>query len=153
MSQDFLPYGRQSIDQQDIEAVLEVLKSSHLTQGPGVARFEQKLQSVLEAEHVSACSNGTAALHLAYAAPGLWPGDELITSHITFLATTHAARMLGVHMQDASDEEKPDWNVLGAPPPDRPGVHLWLVMSPGRKVMDLDKETRERLKALGYLGN
>jgi arylsulfatase A-like enzyme len=58
-----------------------------------------------------------------------------------------------IEPQDASDEEKPEWNVLGAPPEDRPGVHLWLVMSPGRKVMDLDKETRERLKALGYLGN
>jgi arylsulfatase A-like enzyme len=57
-----------------------------------------------------------------------------------------------IEPQDASDEEKPDWNVLAAPPEARPGVHLWLVMSPGRKVMDLDKETRERLKALGYLG-
>jgi arylsulfatase A-like enzyme len=63
------------------------------------------------------------------------------------------AKLPDIEPQDASDEEKPDWNVLGAPPADRPGVHLWLVMAPGRKVMDLDKDTRERLKALGYLGN
>jgi arylsulfatase A-like enzyme len=62
------------------------------------------------------------------------------------------AKLPDIEPQDASDEEKPEWNVLGAPPADRPGVHLWLLMSPGRKVMDLDKETRERLKALGYLG-
>lgn len=99
MSQDFLPYGRQSIDQQDIEAVIEVLKSSHLTQGPAVARFEAKLGSALEAEHVSACSNGTAALHLAYAALGLQAGDELITSPITFLATANAARLLGAEVR------------------------------------------------------
>ena len=60
------------------------------------------------------------------------------------------AKLPDIEPQDASDEEKPEWNVLGAPPADRPGVHLWLVMSPGRKVMDLDRETRERLKALGY---
>jgi len=63
------------------------------------------------------------------------------------------AKLPDIEPQDASDEEKPDWNVLSPPPADRPGVHLWLLMSPGRKVMDLDRETRERLKALGYLGN
>jgi hypothetical protein len=63
------------------------------------------------------------------------------------------AKLPDIEPQDASDEEKPDWNVLAPPPADRPGVHLWLLMSPGRKVMDLDRETRERLKALGYLGN
>jgi len=51
-----------------------------------------------------------------------------------------------------SEKERPDQNVLAPPPADRRGVHLWLVLSPGRKVMDMDKETRERLKALGYLG-
>lgn len=112
MSDAFLPYGRQSIDEDDIQAVVEVLKSSHLTQGPAVPRFEAKLASLLEAPHVSACSNGTAALHLAYAALGLGAGDELITSPITFLATANAARLLGADVRfgdvDPSGNLDPD---------------------------------------------
>jgi arylsulfatase A-like enzyme len=82
----------------------------------------------------------------------LKPGEVLMAAeglHPKELPT----KLPDIEPQDASDEAKPEWNVLAAPPEDRPGVHLWLVMSPGRKVMDLDKETRERLKALGYLGN
>jgi len=94
----FLPYGRQSIDEADIRAVVEALKGSHLTQGPSVGRFEQKLASLLDAPHVSAVSSGTAALHLAYAALGLGAGDEIITSPITFLATANAARHLGAEV-------------------------------------------------------
>jgi arylsulfatase A-like enzyme len=81
----------------------------------------------------------------------LKPGDVLMAAeglHPRELPT----KLPDIEPQDASDEEKPEWNVLAAPPADRPGVHLWLVMAPGRKVMDLDAETRERLKALGYLG-
>jgi perosamine synthetase len=94
----FLPYGRQSIDEADIRAVVEALKSSHLTQGPSVGRFEEKLASTLAAPYVSAVSSGTAALHLAYAALGLGSGDEIITSPITFLATANAARHLGAEV-------------------------------------------------------
>ena len=82
----------------------------------------------------------------------LKPGDVSIAAEGIHPAAV-PLKLPDIEPQDASDEEKPEWNVLGAPPEDRPGVHLWLVMSPGRKVMDLDKETRERLKALGYLGN
>jgi hypothetical protein len=81
----------------------------------------------------------------------LKPGDVSMAAEGIHPAA-FPAKLPDIEPQDASDEEKPDWNVLGAPPADRPGVHLWLVMAPGRKVMDLDKETRERLKALGYLG-
>ena len=81
----------------------------------------------------------------------LKPGDVSMAAEGIHPAA-FPVKLPDIEPQDASDEEKPDWNVLGAPPADRPGVHLWLVMSPGRKVMDLDKETRERLKALGYLG-
>ncbi|HYJ09728.1 MAG TPA: UDP-4-amino-4,6-dideoxy-N-acetyl-beta-L-altrosamine transaminase [Polyangiaceae bacterium] len=105
MTDAFLPYGRQSIDEADIAAVIEVLKSSHLTQGPGLARFEEELASVLEAPHVSAVASGTAALHLAYAALGLGPGDELITSPITFLATANAARLLGAEVRFGDVDE------------------------------------------------
>jgi arylsulfatase A-like enzyme len=62
------------------------------------------------------------------------------------------AKLPDIEPEGESEKERPDENVLAPPPADRPGVHLWLVLSPGRKVMDLDKETRERLKALGYLG-
>lgn len=105
MTDTFLPYGRQSIDEADVAAVLEVLNSSHLTQGPTVARFEEELASVLQAPHVSAVANGTAALHLAYAALGLGPGDELITSPITFLATANAARLLGAEVRFGDVDE------------------------------------------------
>jgi perosamine synthetase len=74
------------------------LKGSHLTQGPSVGRFEEQLSSLLSAPYVSAVSSGTAALHLAYAALGLGPGDEIITSPITFVATANAARHLGAEV-------------------------------------------------------
>ena len=95
MTGAFLPYGCQSIDEADIRAVVEALKSSHLTQGPSVGRFEEKLSGILDAPFVSAVASGTAALHLAYAALGLGPGDAIITSPLTFLATANAARHLG----------------------------------------------------------
>lgn len=98
MSSDYLPYARQSIDEDDVRAVVEVLRGNLLTQGPGVARFEAKLARITSAGHVSAVSSGTAALQLAYAALGLGPGDELITSPITFVATANAARSLGAEV-------------------------------------------------------
>lgn len=105
MSEAFLPYGRQSIDDADVQAVVDVLRGSHLTQGPGVARFEHELSGLLEAPYVSAVSSGTAALHLAYAALGLGPGDEIITSPITFLATANAACLLGAAVRFGDVDE------------------------------------------------
>ena len=88
----FLPYGRHQIDEDDIAAVTEALRSSHLTQGPLVEHFEQELAAHVGARHLSVVSNGTIALQLAYSVLGLGPGDELITSPITFVATANAAR-------------------------------------------------------------
>ena len=96
-----LPYGRQTIDDADIAAVVEVLRSQYLTCGPLVARFEQALATKLGAAHASACSSGTAALHLTYAALGLGAGDELITSPITFSATAAAAYYVGATVRFA----------------------------------------------------
>jgi dTDP-4-amino-4,6-dideoxygalactose transaminase len=89
-----IPYGRHSVDEQDIAAVVSSLRSDWLTTGPLVENFESKLQEVVGAQTISV-SSGTAALHCAYAAIGLGPGDEVITPPITFVATQATAAMLG----------------------------------------------------------
>jgi len=91
----FLPYGRQSIDEADIAAVVEVLKGDYLTTGPKVAAFEAALAAKLGAGFAISNSSGTAALHLACLALGLGPGDAAIVPSITFLATANAVRMVG----------------------------------------------------------
>jgi UDP-4-amino-4,6-dideoxy-N-acetyl-beta-L-altrosamine transaminase len=95
VNREFLPYGRHELDSSDIESVIEVLRGTTLTQGPTVRRFEAGLEAKTGAPFAVAVSSGTAALHAAYAALGLGPGDELITSPITFVATANAARQLG----------------------------------------------------------
>src|SRR4051812_30437510 len=79
-----LPYGRQSISDQDIAAVVEVLRSDWLTTGPKVGEFEAAFAEFTGAKHAVAVSNGTAALHAAVAALGLQSGDEVIVSAMTF---------------------------------------------------------------------
>lgn len=91
----FIPYGRQSIDAQDIAAVAEVLASDYLTQGPAVPKFEEALAAYCQVEHVIAVSNGTTALHLAMRAIDLQPGDEVITTPISFVATSNAVLYCG----------------------------------------------------------
>lgn len=90
-----IQYGRQSIDAADIEAVVEVLKSDFLTQGPRVPRFEQALSSYCGAVQGVAVCNATAALHLACRALDLGPGDMLWTSPITFVASANCALYCG----------------------------------------------------------
>jgi UDP-4-amino-4,6-dideoxy-N-acetyl-beta-L-altrosamine transaminase len=89
-----IPYGRHSVNDSDIESVISALKSDWLTTGPKVEEFEQALQSVVGAPTISV-SSGTAALHCAYAAIGIEPGDEIITPPITFIATQATAALLG----------------------------------------------------------
>ena len=79
-----ITYGRQSIDQSDIDAVVEVLKCDWLTQGPAVERFENDLKLFFGAKYACAVSNGTAALHLTGMTLGWQPGDIVISSPITF---------------------------------------------------------------------
>ena len=90
-----IPYGRQSIDAADIDAVVEVLKSDFLTQGPEVPRFEQSLAEYCGAAHGVAVCNATAALHVACLALDLGPGDILWTSAITFVASANCALYCG----------------------------------------------------------
>jgi perosamine synthetase len=85
----FLPYGRQSLDDADIQAVVEVLKSDWLTTGPKVGEFEERFAAWVGARHAISYSSGTAALHGAAFAAGLGPGDEAITTPMTFCATAN----------------------------------------------------------------
>lgn len=89
-----IPYGRQSINSDDIEAVVKSLKGDFLTTGPLVELFEREIEKVVGAPSI-VVSSGTAALHCAYAAIGIQPGDEIITPPITFIATQATAALLG----------------------------------------------------------
>ncbi len=89
MSVRFLNYGRQNIDRADIDAVVAVLESDFLTQGPLVERFEAALAERVGARHAVAVSSGTAALHIACLAAGIGPGDLGLTSAITFVASAN----------------------------------------------------------------
>ncbi len=84
-----LPYGRQSLDEKDVQAVVEVLKSDCLTTGPKVGEFEERFAAWVGARHAVSFSSGTAALHGAAFAAGLGPGDEAITTPMTFCATAN----------------------------------------------------------------
>jgi len=90
-----IPYGRQSIDDDDIAAVVSVLKGDWLTQGPHVEEFERALAERVGARHAVAFANGTAALHGAAAAAGLGPGDLVVTSPLSFVASANCARYVG----------------------------------------------------------
>ena len=90
-----IPYGRQDVNREDIDAVMNVLRSDWLTTGPAVEEFEAALEVTIGGNAVVAVSSGTAALHTAYAAAGLGPGDEVITPPITFIATQATAIALG----------------------------------------------------------
>jgi UDP-4-amino-4,6-dideoxy-N-acetyl-beta-L-altrosamine transaminase len=91
----FLPYGRQSIGDDDVEAVVEALRADLLTTGPRVEAFECRFTEMTGAGHAIAVSNGTAALHLALLTLDLEPGDVCIVPTITFLATANAVRLAG----------------------------------------------------------
>ncbi|MHB8985367.1 MAG: DegT/DnrJ/EryC1/StrS family aminotransferase, partial [Eubacteriales bacterium] len=92
---DFLPYGKQYVDRDDIRAVREALTSDWLTTGPKVEEFEKDLARRAGARYAVAMNSGTAALHAAYFAAGVGPGDEVVTSPVTFAATANAALFLG----------------------------------------------------------
>jgi len=92
---DFIPYGRQNIDEEDIDAVVEVLRSRLITQGPVVEAFEKRVAEYCGARFAVAFNSGTSALHAAMYAAGVGTGDEVITSPITFLASANAAVYMG----------------------------------------------------------
>lgn len=91
----YIPYGTQSIDEEDIQAVVDVLRSDYLTTGPSIAEFEKKVADYVGAKYAVAVSNGTAALHVACLAAGIQSGDEVITSPITFAASSNCVLYCG----------------------------------------------------------
>src|SRR5699024_2536290 len=92
---EVLPYGRQDIDENDVAAVTESLRSDWLTTGPEVDRFEAAVAARGGTEHAVSVTSGAAALHVAYAAAGIEPGDEVVTTPLTFVATAATAALLG----------------------------------------------------------
>jgi perosamine synthetase len=95
VSNKFIPYGRQFIDEEDIRSVVEVLKSDFLTTGPRVEQFERALAEYIGTEHAVVFSSGTAALHGAMYALDIGPDDEVIVPAITFAATANCVLFLG----------------------------------------------------------
>ncbi len=98
MTSSYIPYGKQSITQADIDAVVEVLQSDWLTQGPAIARFEQTVAAYTGAAHGVAVNSATSALHIACLALGLGPGDWLWTSPNTFVASANVGLYCGAQV-------------------------------------------------------
>ncbi|MCH2140149.1 MAG: UDP-4-amino-4,6-dideoxy-N-acetyl-beta-L-altrosamine transaminase [Phycisphaerales bacterium] len=95
VADEMIPYGRQSIDESDVQAVVEVLQSDWLTTGPTVDAFEREVSRFTGAEHGVAVNSGTAALHCAMNAIGVGPGDEVIVPAMTFVATANCVSYQG----------------------------------------------------------
>jgi UDP-4-amino-4,6-dideoxy-N-acetyl-beta-L-altrosamine transaminase len=105
-----IPYGRQDINQSDIDAVVDVLRSDFITQGPVVPRFEQAVASRVKARHAVAVNSGTSALHIACAGLRLDKGDALWTVPNTFVASANCARYCGAEV-DFVDIDPDTWNM------------------------------------------
>jgi UDP-4-amino-4,6-dideoxy-N-acetyl-beta-L-altrosamine transaminase len=95
MKPNIIPYGKQNITQEDIKAVVKVLKSDYLTQGPKIQEFEKEFAKYVGSEYAVAVSNGTAALHLCNLALGVKEGDKVITTPITFAASANSVLYCG----------------------------------------------------------
>lgn len=106
----FIPYGKQNINQADIDAVVDVLKSDFLTQGPQVPAFEKSVAQLVGAKHALAVNSATSALHIACLALGLGKGDILWTSPITFVASSNCALYCGADV-DFVDVDSQTYNM------------------------------------------
>lgn len=93
-----IPYGRQNITQDDIDAVVETLKADYLTQGPRIKEFEENFATYVGAKYAVAVSNGTAALHICTLALNVKPGQKVITTPITFVATANSVKYCGAEV-------------------------------------------------------
>ena len=93
-----IPYGRQNIEQFEIDEVIKTLKSDYLTQGPKVHEFEKCFANYVGAKYAVAVSNATAGLHISVKSLGLKKGDRIITSPITFASSANCARFVGAEV-------------------------------------------------------
>lgn len=109
---DFIPYGRHTIDQEDIRAVEAVLRGDWLTCGSAVDAFQEKLCQAVNSPFAVSCSNGTTALHLAFLALGIGTGDVVVVPAVTFLASANAARFVGADVVFADVD--PDTGLMTA---------------------------------------
>lgn len=105
-----IPYGRQDISQDDIDAVMDVLRSDWLTQGPQIPEFEKQLANYCDASHAVAVNSATSALHIACMALDIGPGDTVWTSPNTFVASANCARYCGANV-DFVDINPNTWNL------------------------------------------
>jgi UDP-4-amino-4,6-dideoxy-N-acetyl-beta-L-altrosamine transaminase len=105
-----ISYGRQSINDSDVDAVVQTLRGDWLTQGPAIEEFEAAVAEYVGVKFAVAYSSGTSALHGAAAAAELGPGDILVTSPLTFMASANAARFVGAQPQ-LVDIEAATWNI------------------------------------------
>lgn len=108
-----IPYGRQDVSEADIQAVVDVLRSDFLTQGPAVPRFEQAVAAYCGARHAVAVNSATSALHIACVALDVGPGDRVWTSPITFVASANCARYCGAEV-DFVDVDPRTYNMSPA---------------------------------------
>ena len=95
MERKAIPYGRQFIDQNDIDAIVDAVQADYMTQGPRIKEFEDAFAKYVGCQYAVAVSNGTAALHLSAMALGVSPGDKVITTPITFVASANCVRYCG----------------------------------------------------------
>jgi UDP-4-amino-4,6-dideoxy-N-acetyl-beta-L-altrosamine transaminase len=135
-----ISYGRQSVDQTDIDAVVEVLGGDWFTQGPYVAAFEEDLKKYFGSDYCAVVSNGTAALHLAGLALGWGPGDVILTTPITFLASANSAVYSGA-VPDFVDIDQESYNI----DPDKLELKIQLLHDQGKRV--------KAVVAVDYAGN
>lgn len=98
MIDHIIPYGHQYISDEDVRAVVETLKSDYLTQGPRISEFEKDFATYVDSKYACMVSNGTAALHLCAMALGIKPGDKVITTPITFVASANGFRYCGAEI-------------------------------------------------------
>jgi len=110
MNSEPIPYGRQDISEEDIQAVVDVLRSDYLTQGPVVPEFERTVAEYCSASHAIAVNSATSALHIACLALQLGPGDLLWTSAITFVASANCALYCGAKV-DFIDIDAKTYNI------------------------------------------
>ena len=110
-SDSFIPYGRQDITAEDIEAVTEALRSDFLTSGPRIEEFEEAFARCVGSRYAVAVCNATAALHLAMRVTDIGPGDRVVTSPNTFLASANCASFVGA-TPDFSDIDPKSYNYM-----------------------------------------